>query len=210
MADPPTLLSHARQARFTLNEVAFNTNNEAAILYLEHTNKDIFLCVSDFISKCCLREAFTKSPIQYKEYLSEFWYSATALENSKVSFLIPFGGIYDVLGIKTFRKAIGAHYLVNSSEYVDPLLIDMVRPWFSTIRYGEEVHAKGTLKKNLLPPRWRLLMAQIIQCLGGKTGGFDQINNKDAIILYCLANGVKIDYAMIFWEDFLNKLKRRI
>ncbi|GJV17089.1 hypothetical protein Tco_1362412 [Tanacetum coccineum] len=59
-----------------------------------------------------------------------------------------------------------------------------------TQRYGEAVEAKGTLKKNLLPPRWRLLMALIIQCLGCKTGGFDQITNKDAIILYCLANGL--------------------
>ncbi|GJR53065.1 hypothetical protein Tco_1403586 [Tanacetum coccineum] len=52
-------------------------------------------------------------------------------------------------------------------------------------------------------------MAQIIQCLGGKTRSFDQINNKDAIILYCLVNGVDIDYAMIFWEDLLNKLKEK-
>ncbi|GJZ29272.1 retrovirus-related pol polyprotein from transposon TNT 1-94 [Tanacetum coccineum] len=35
---------------------------------------------------------------------------------------------------------------------------------------------------------WRILMAQIIQCLGGKTGDHDLISNKDAIILYCLAN----------------------
>ncbi|GKB64296.1 hypothetical protein Tco_0920482, partial [Tanacetum coccineum] len=35
-----------------------------------------------------------------------------------------------------------------------------------TTRYGEAVKAKGTLRKSLLPPRWRLLMAQIIQCLG--------------------------------------------
>nr|GFA54147.1 hypothetical protein [Tanacetum cinerariifolium] len=41
---------------------------------------------------------------------------------------------------------------------------------YTTLRYEEEVSAKGTLKKSLLPPRWRLLMAQIIQCLGGKTG----------------------------------------
>ncbi|GJZ44230.1 hypothetical protein Tco_0591485 [Tanacetum coccineum] len=46
-------------------------------------------------------------------------------------------------------------------------------------------------------------------CLGGKTRGFDQITNKDAIILYCLANGVNIDYAMIFCEDIINKLKKK-
>ncbi|GJS81102.1 hypothetical protein Tco_0747643 [Tanacetum coccineum] len=134
----------------------------------------------------------------YKEYLTEFWYSAKALENSKVYFLTPTCGIYGEVGVNTFRNAIGAYYLPHSSEYVAPSSIDIVRPWFETIRYEEVVPAKGTLKKSLLPPRWRLLMAQIIQCLGGKTGGFDQITNKDVIILYSLANGINIDYTSIF------------
>ncbi|GJT20885.1 hypothetical protein Tco_0890822 [Tanacetum coccineum] len=44
---------------------------------------------------------------------------------------------------------------------------------------------------------------------GGKTGGFDHITNKDAIILYSLANGINIDYASIFWEDIIIKLNKR-
>ncbi|GJT47879.1 hypothetical protein Tco_0974036 [Tanacetum coccineum] len=145
----------------------------------------------------------------YKEYLAEFWYSAKALENSKVFFTIPTGGIFREVGVNTFRNAIGAHYLPHSSEYVAPPSIDVVRQWFPMIGYGEEVSAKGTLRKSLLPPRWRLLMAQIIQCLGGKTRGFDQITNKDGIILYSLANGINIDYANIFWEDIIIKLKKK-
>nr|GEX73721.1 hypothetical protein [Tanacetum cinerariifolium] len=45
--------------------------------------------------------------------------------------------------------------LPHSSEYVAPPSIDLVRPWFETIRYGQAVPAKGTLKKSLLPPRGR-------------------------------------------------------
>ncbi|GKB12346.1 hypothetical protein Tco_0846269 [Tanacetum coccineum] len=56
---------------------------------------------------------------------------------------------------------------------------------------------------------WRLLMAQIIQCLRGKTGGFDQITNKDAIILYSLENRINIDYVSIFWEDIIIKLNKK-
>ncbi|GJX44666.1 hypothetical protein Tco_0261342 [Tanacetum coccineum] len=199
----------AKQVGFNLEDIILNTNNEVALLYPEHNNKDHFKCVSDFISKCCLRKPFTRSPNMYKEYLAEFWYSAKALENSKVSFSTPTGGIYGEVGVNTFRNAIGAHYLPHSSEYVAPPSIDIVRPWFETIGYGEAVPAKGTLKKSLLPPRWRLLMAQIIQCLGGKTRGFDQITNKDAIILYSLANGINIDYASIFWEDIIIKLNKK-
>ncbi|GKA61845.1 hypothetical protein Tco_0761364 [Tanacetum coccineum] len=61
----------------------------------------------------------------YKEYLAEFWYSAKALENSKVSFSIPTGGIYDEVGVNTFRNAIGAHYLPHPREYVAPPFIDI-------------------------------------------------------------------------------------
>ncbi|GKB95014.1 hypothetical protein Tco_0981151, partial [Tanacetum coccineum] len=90
-----------------------------------------------------------------------------ALENSKVSFSVPTGGIYGKVGVNIFRNAIGAHYLPHSSEYVASPSIDIVRLWFEIIRYGETVLAKGSLKKSLFPLRWRLLMAQIIQYLGG-------------------------------------------
>ncbi|GKC74011.1 retrovirus-related pol polyprotein from transposon TNT 1-94, partial [Tanacetum coccineum] len=82
--------------------------------------------------------------------------------------------------VTTFRNAIGAHY---SDKYVDSPSLAIVKPWFAEIGYNGEIGVKGTLKKCCLPPRWRLLMGQIIQCLGGKTGGLDQISNKDATIL---------------------------
>ncbi|GJZ62361.1 hypothetical protein Tco_0618498 [Tanacetum coccineum] len=188
----------AKQVGFKLEDIILNTNNKVALLYLEHNNKDHFKCVSDFISKCCLRKLSTRSPNMYKEYLAEFWYSTKTLKNFKVFFSTPTGGIYGKVGVNTFRNAIGAHYLPHYREYVAPPSIDIVRPWFKTIRYGEYVPAKGTLKKSILPHRWRLLTIQIIQCLGGKTGSFDQITNKDAIILYSLANRINIDYASIF------------
>ncbi|GKC43591.1 hypothetical protein Tco_1061313 [Tanacetum coccineum] len=84
-----------------------------------------------------------------------------------------------------------------------------MRPWFATIGYRGEIGAKETLKKSYLSLRWRLLMAQIMQCLGGKTGGLDQISNKDATILYYLANGVQVDYAKIIWEDLIHKLNKK-
>ncbi|GJX28980.1 hypothetical protein Tco_0237059 [Tanacetum coccineum] len=77
------------------------------------------------------------------------------------------------------------------------------------IGYSGEIRAKGPLKKGFLPPGWRLLMGQIIQCLGGKTGGLDQISNKDATILYCLANGVRVDYVKLMWEDIIHKLNNK-
>ncbi|GJS45156.1 hypothetical protein Tco_0595277 [Tanacetum coccineum] len=174
----------AKQVSFNLEDIILNTNNEVALIHPEHTNKEYFKCVSDFISKCCLRKPFMKSPNMYQEYLVDFWYLAKALENSKVSFLIPIGGIYGEVRLNTFRNSIGAYYLPHSSEYVAPPSIDVVRKWFPMIGYMEE-------------------------CFGGKTGGFDQITNKDVIMLYSLANGIHIDYANIFWEDIILKLKKK-
>ncbi|GJZ37551.1 hypothetical protein Tco_0583742 [Tanacetum coccineum] len=192
---PPNMLGpdlNSKAVSFNLEDILLYTNNEVALLYPEHNNKDYFKCVSDFISKCCLRKPFTRSLNMYKVFFS-----------------IPTGGIYGEVGVNTFRNAIGAHYLPHSSEYVTPPSIDVVRQWFPTIGYGEEVSYKGTLRKSLLPPRWRLLMAQIIQCLGGKTRGFERITYKDAIILYSLANDININYANIFWEDIIIKLKKK-
>nr|GEW93624.1 hypothetical protein [Tanacetum cinerariifolium] len=77
------------------------------------------------------------------------------------------------------------------------------------------------VKKSCLPPRWRLLMAQVVQMPKGKTGGFDHISNKDATILYCLANEVFIFAAeeqdggqKSIWNsnllEPLHKLRRRL
>nr|GEW81936.1 hypothetical protein [Tanacetum cinerariifolium] len=80
---------HASQVLFNIKDITFNTNNEVALIYPEHDNKEYFKVVFDFISICYLREAFTRSPTQYKEYLSEFWYSAKTIKNLRIWFLNP-------------------------------------------------------------------------------------------------------------------------
>ncbi|GKE04015.1 hypothetical protein Tco_1396033 [Tanacetum coccineum] len=136
----------ATQVKFTFEEIAFTTNNEVALLYPSHPNQEYFKDVSDFISKCFLKEAFTRSPTQYKEYLTEFCYTVKTLEDSKVWVSTPTGGVRGDIG------------------------------------YNREIGAKETLKESCLPPRWRLLMGQIIQCL---------------------------DYAKLIWEDLIHKLNKK-
>nr|GEY85690.1 hypothetical protein [Tanacetum cinerariifolium] len=86
------------------------------------------------------------------------------------SLFIPIGGIYGEVWVNTFRNAIGAHYLSHSREYVAPLSIDIVRPWFETIGYGETVLAKETLKKSLLPPSEATKGGSSKAPTGSKTG----------------------------------------
>ncbi|GJV76534.1 hypothetical protein Tco_1508118 [Tanacetum coccineum] len=137
----------APQVDYSLDLTNTRPNNEVATLYTEHNNLDYFKCVSDFILKCCLHKTFSKIPShQYKEYLVEFC-------------------------LNSFRNAICGNYLSHSREYVDLPTQSMVKQFFPEIGYSGLIEAIGTLKKSCLPPKWQLLMAQIIQCLGGKTGG---------------------------------------
>ncbi|GKB62849.1 hypothetical protein Tco_0919035 [Tanacetum coccineum] len=53
------------------------------------------------------------------------------------------------------------------------------------------------------------LRVHYLPYISGKRGGHDQISNKDAIILHCLANGVKVDYVRIIWEDIIHKLNKK-
>ncbi|GJT25450.1 hypothetical protein Tco_0895387 [Tanacetum coccineum] len=152
----------ADQIEFTFEEIAFTTNNEVALLYPSHSNSEYFREVSDFISKCCLKEAFTRAPTQYKEYLCELWYTAKTLDESKIWVSTPIGGIRGDISINTFRNAFRAHYLPHSSMYVSPPSITIVRPWFATIGYRGEIGTKGTLKKSFLPPRVKVDYAKLI------------------------------------------------
>ncbi|GJY94356.1 hypothetical protein Tco_0510717 [Tanacetum coccineum] len=95
--------------------------------------------------------ALCKTSSKHKEshLISVENFHAKTLVNSKVFFSTPTGGIYGEVGVNTFRNAIGAHYLPHSSEYVAPLSIDIVRPWFKTIRYGEVELPKGLSKRVL-------------------------------------------------------------
>ncbi|GJZ17236.1 hypothetical protein Tco_0553359 [Tanacetum coccineum] len=94
--DEPTfkrLIVKLDQIEFSFDEIAFTTNNEVALLYPSHPNLEYFREVSDFISKCYLKEAFTRAPNQYKEYLCEFWYTAKTLDDSKIWVFTPTRGI---------------------------------------------------------------------------------------------------------------------
>ncbi|GJV08289.1 hypothetical protein Tco_1345945 [Tanacetum coccineum] len=147
----------ADQVEFTFDEITFSTNNEVALLYPSHPKSEYFKIVSDFISKCCLNEAFTRAPNQYVEYLAEFWYTTKTLEDSKIWVSTPTRGIRGEIGVNTIRNAIRSNY---SNEYVASPSITIVRPWFSSIGYNGEIGAKGTLKKSYLPPRFISLLLE--------------------------------------------------
>ncbi|GJW42119.1 reverse transcriptase domain-containing protein [Tanacetum coccineum] len=147
--ESPNPFLPASQVDFTFDEITFTMNNEVALLYPSHPNQEYFKDVLDFISKCCLNEAFTRALTQYKEYLSEFWYTAKTLEGSKVWVSTLTGGIRGEIGVTAFQNALRAQYLPHSSMYVPPPSITTTRPWFATTGYNGRDWGKGNSKKEL-------------------------------------------------------------
>ncbi|GJT88697.1 hypothetical protein Tco_1070414 [Tanacetum coccineum] len=105
------------------------------------------MAISDFISKCRLKEAFTRASNQYKEYLSEFWYTEKVLPDSKIWVSIPIREVKGEIGITTFRNALRAQYLPHSSMYVPQPSITTVRPLFAMIGYNGRLGQKELLKR---------------------------------------------------------------
>ncbi|GKA70233.1 retrovirus-related pol polyprotein from transposon TNT 1-94 [Tanacetum coccineum] len=97
------------------------------------------------LSTALAMKAFTSALTQYVEYLVEFWYTAIALENSRIWVSTPTRGDRGEIGVTTFRNDIGAYY---SNEYVDSPSLAIVKPWFAEIGYNGDIGVKGTLKKN--------------------------------------------------------------
>nr|GEX22521.1 retrovirus-related Pol polyprotein from transposon TNT 1-94 [Tanacetum cinerariifolium] len=106
---------------------------------------------------------------------------------------------------------------LDNPESLNPfLLADQVEFTFDEITFttnNEDAFTRApTQYVKYLAEFWytaKTLEESKIWCLGGKTGGLDQISNKDATILYCLANRVKVDYAKLIWEDIIHKLDKK-
>ncbi|GKA04290.1 hypothetical protein Tco_0677071, partial [Tanacetum coccineum] len=126
--ESPNPFLHVDHIEFSFDEITFTTNNEVALLYPSHPNSEYFREVSDFISKCCLKESFTRALTQYKEYLCEFWYTAKTLDDFKIWVSTPTGGIRgDIEDIlhklkkKTREKFVPYHRFISLLlEYMMP------------------------------------------------------------------------------------------
>ncbi|GJS67866.1 hypothetical protein Tco_0682431 [Tanacetum coccineum] len=51
------------------------------------------------------------------------------------------------VGVTTFKNSIGENYLSHLTEYAEVPSLEIVKAWFSTTGYSEEIGEKGTLKR---------------------------------------------------------------
>lgn len=187
----------------SLNDIKIKPNNFVANVN-PTKNKEFFKDVLTFVEKCCLRKTFTLKPsFQYESYLKEFWYTATVTELNTIKFIVENGSTNLEFDLSSFQEAIGANYLKGRQQYEANPDGKVTKLFFGQIGYSDKL--TGTLRKRGLAPNWKLLMTLIIQCIGGNTGGYDQINSMHEIVMYGLANGVSIDFGRIIYEDLVKK-----
>nr|GEU87131.1 retrovirus-related Pol polyprotein from transposon TNT 1-94 [Tanacetum cinerariifolium] len=78
---------------------------------------------------------------------------------------------YHFIRDRVLKGDIELHFIPTQYELVDIFTKPLDEPTFKRLiielGYRGEIGAKGTLKKSCLPLRWRLLMDQIMQLLGG-------------------------------------------
>nr|GEV61800.1 hypothetical protein [Tanacetum cinerariifolium] len=90
--------------------------------------------------------------------------------------------------------------MIRSLMYLTASRPDQANPKYSHLIAIKRIFRKSTFGA------CQLLVGKLV-CR--KTGVLDQISNKDATMLCCLANGVQVDYAKIIWEDQIHKLNKK-
>ena len=116
------------------------------------------------------------------------------------------------LNYKTFVKATGLDYTETfaahpKEEEVKAILLergpyDKLHP---DVTPGALL-SKAPIIKTWFPAPWRILMTFVIQVLGGNKSSTEQLNTTQAMIVYCLLEGIKIDLGEIIFRDLIAKL----
>lgn len=113
---------------------------------------------------------------------------------------------------KTFIKATGLDYTetfadLPKDEDVKAILLEL-GPYdknHSDVTLGALLSKVPIIKTWFLAP-WRILMTFVIQVLGGNKSSTEQLNITQAMIVYCLLEGLKIDLGEIIFRDLIAKL----
>lgn len=141
----------------------------------------------------------------FPKLLKEFWYSAhIQIDNhGSKSIAGSIGDGYAVIRItrRRFRAALrlnGANFEAPASDEEFKEVLDVI---------GYQGNKQGKIVKSKLVGIWNYLFAIIIECLGNKTGSFDQPNHNEKIFAEAVITGRNIDFAGIIFDDLIAKVE---
>nr|GEU41225.1 retrovirus-related Pol polyprotein from transposon TNT 1-94 [Tanacetum cinerariifolium] len=94
----------------------------------------------------------------------------------------------------------------QAHQFVSPPLGDAVMDFMNQLGYPGEIHFVSRIAVNNLYQPWRAILSMIIQCLTGKTSGFDRPIYLVLQMLWGIITRTNIDYAKLMWEEFVQAI----
>ena len=197
---------------FTPESLKLNMNNFLARLNI-HTDT-LMGRMTKFLQSCPLHYALSANPGHiYHRYLCEFWYTASVGDDDVISFTLKEGTQRCVLSLEVFRNALHLNYLPASQAFSKRLKNVNFREVLVYANhsgiYDEDNNLKtsGTIFMSGLTNSWRYFWTNIVECLGGNSGGLDQITLPHLEMGYYLWKGRNVDFAEILFSMLISKLK---
>ena len=198
---------------FSASDISLNKNNVLARLNVISPGTKLDT-MNSFLLHCPLHDAMTLTPSYlYHTYLCEFWYTAEVQLNDSINFTLKNGSVCCTLDLSLFRDSLNLNYLKEGEEFATLPPSVNLRDVFAYCGHPNirnpngSVKTSGTVHLSGLTTTWRYLFSHIVECVGGKSGGLDQVNEMEMKIGYCLYKGLKVDYAKIIFDNLLQKLK---
>ncbi|GKA43562.1 hypothetical protein Tco_0736286 [Tanacetum coccineum] len=160
---------------------------------------------------CKLDRKSTSGACQVARSQNVYWSAkeqqSVAMSSAKAEYAAAAECCANILWIKNhiLKEDIELHFIPTQYQLVDIFTKPLDEPTFKRL-----IVELGGIREEIVITTFRnALRAHYLPHLRGKTGRHDQISNKDAIILYCLANRVEVDFARLIWEDIIHKPNKK-
>jgi len=150
----------------------------------------------------------------YNHLLQEFWWTAAYDSSTQcIEGTVLRGEKVISIDADVVRDSLQLNYLKKGEKFVLPATTDEWKQVLLDVGYNyhikdEDKRSKvpNTPRKKDLPGVYHYLLANVIQCLGGNSGSFDQANHYNMQIFEALVTGRKIDFAAVIFQNMVNKV----
>ena len=213
--NPPEAVVLAAGIHLNPEDIKINPNNWIARIDSAQDSASIIGRLNHFFEFGPLSGALSLNPEKlYHSYLCEFWYTAHVLPGDHtIAFTLKRGAMNCTITSSVIREALELNYLVENELPVAPIPGTNYRAVLQQMGHVECTNEDGTLKTKgsifmkHLSPSWRYFFIHLVECLGGGSGGLDQINSTQLEMAYCLWFGIRTDFAELIFRSLVEKLK---
>nr|GEV91526.1 hypothetical protein [Tanacetum cinerariifolium] len=158
-------------------------HNMVAILEKTEHNTD-FHQIVDFIEASHIRYALTICPTVYVSHIRQFWSTARIeTTNQETKILAMADGNPWTISESSLRR----HLKLNDEERISSLPNAELFENLSLMGYNILPNQRFTFQKGQFSHQWKFFIHTIMQCLGPKSTGFNELSSNITTVVVCLA-----------------------